>query len=473
MSKIIMKRSELENLIENMLLDGLIVEGSDIDDDKDPDADIDDSLLDDDDELSDTDEDEALVPAKTSSGGSIKRVASAIADKVSKAYDTTKDVAGKIYDKLPDAKDVKEKFVDFKDTARDLSNTYGSGILGAAIDVGDSVYDLGDVTYKTSKAGMQKLAAVGQDETDIKLYVTRLARMSDRALDNQTIASEEGVEGAENSNISPWFETTTLGDLLMNDTEFSVAGGDPANDSSRCFYMHYFGYTIQALKDTYFAIDRMKQVPELGHYGIGKYMSLRGKPKTYFQNQIINAINRDLSQLARETNEFHEKVREDLSDLENFIDALGDLMHSGDAAFAPMSTIEANIKDVGSSNLEPYVFQVYNMISNMLERSIYVIETLVDATNKGFGGRRPRQFRREGKSFPKDEYESLYHMLEPDKITKSIEKFADIYEDLSNNKVTGKTKRYLKDTAKGGAELGLELGKIAAKIMDPTGGKRS
>ena len=92
-----MKRSELEKLIESLLVEGLLAEGFDIGfgseedseedkDAKDPDEDIDDSLLDDDDDLLD-DDDASLVP---SGGSSIKRVASAIADKVSKAYTGTK-----------------------------------------------------------------------------------------------------------------------------------------------------------------------------------------------------------------------------------------------------------------------------------------------------------------------------------------------------------------------------------------------
>ena len=166
MSKIIMKRSELEKLIESLLIDGLISEGFDIgfgdgDDEEDTDSDKDDS----DDSGDDTDADTSLVPADDKSSGesSVKRVASAIADKVSKAYTGTKELAGQLYDKLPDAKDVKDKFVGYKDTARKLSKDYGTGLLGAAIDIGDSVYDLADTTYGVSKAGVQKLAAVGQD----------------------------------------------------------------------------------------------------------------------------------------------------------------------------------------------------------------------------------------------------------------------------------------------------------------------
>lgn len=418
MSKILIRKSDLTRLVENLLLkESLLIE------DTTPETSVDDKTSED--ETDDVD-DEAEEGEDYMT--QVKRVAGNIVDKVSSGASAIASGAGVAYDKAKElGKSVKEKGTKYKDDIKKLSGD--DGLITSFIEVGESLYDLGDVAGDVAMSGARRLSAVGQNETDIKRHVIAATKLSQRASQIQTVASENSVAGAGDTDIS-WFDRTPLGGLLLYDNNISY---DYENGS---YFMYFFANTIQALKDSYFALDRKGMVPKIENYGATKYEALRGKDKKFFENYLVSSINKDLTALVKRTNSFHESVREKSTDIETFINALTTVLFAtNDDSRASINTIKANILNKKSRNFEPYVNQVYASISQMLEECIGLMNVAVEKVNEGLGATSVSIFRREGKYFSEEDYPPLYYKLNKEKVSRSISKIAKEYNDLASSSV--------------------------------------
>ena len=300
-----MKKSDLTRLVENLLIDkSLLIEGivpgTSFEDDL-----IDDSLLDaDTDEWEDeedpegeTDDDSIDVEAEDSEDymTQVKRVAGKIVDKVSsgasKAYDAAKDIGGVALEKGKKlGSSAWKKSVELKDDIKKLSGE--DGLVSAAIGVGESLYDLGDTALEVGGQAGRSIAALGQGVANINRDVVTLMADSEDALETHDIFFKQPLAGASDTDMS-FFTSTQLADVGSISMGWS--------------FFHFFPTLQQALKRSFFALDRNGDVPKLENYGNDAYKELASQPADYFETMIINSINSDMTSLITTTNEFHQK----------------------------------------------------------------------------------------------------------------------------------------------------------------------
>jgi hypothetical protein len=381
-----------------------------------------------------TDDDDTTSPAPTTDDDDdedadlmthVRRIADKVGRGVGKAYDATAGALGGL----------KKGFVKGKEFVKKLSGE--DGVLTSLIDLGDSIYDFGATAVDVAGAGKRKLAAIGQDEAPIVNDIEQLASNS----------AETDAEALD------FFITTELGAEL--------AQLKPADNGS---FLFLFANTIQELKNIYFANEREGEVPMLQNYGLAKYLALKGKPATFFQNSLIRAINNDLTALVRSTNTFHESVREKSTDLDAFIGALKVLFSAtNDESKAIISKIKAGIEAAETKNFEPYVNQVYAVVADLLRKQIPVLTNLITKINEGYGtGDTISPFRRNGQYYSKTDYPALYLKIKPDTLAVNIEAMAEQYDELAEKGPVGEFFAGSADSVK---KVGSALNRPASRML--------